>query len=296
MKIRMKISAFLLVLFLFSLQTFSDESTCAVCHEDQVAGFNKNAHGKIWASKGVAQENCTKCHGDTSKHLLEKPKTSSSILSFAKKSKNDPKEQNASCLTCHSATSKVAAWKMSKHASNGVSCASCHKIHNGQMGAKPTSQDCLSCHKDVKQELGKFSHHPVIEGKVSCMDCHNPHGTMSGKKALVADSNNQLCYKCHADKRGPHIWEHSPVQENCLTCHVAHGGRYKKLLVEKGHELCQKCHVSVHSIYSGSNGFDKAFSSSTGRVVARDCLNCHTAIHGSSAPSGSGVRAKMFMR
>ena len=77
-KIRLKISVIFFALILLSLPAFADESTCVSCHEDQVAGFNKNAHGKIWAPKGTQapQENCTKCHADTSKHLTEKPKTS----------------------------------------------------------------------------------------------------------------------------------------------------------------------------------------------------------------------------
>ena len=32
---------------------------------------------------------------------------------------------------------------------------------------------------------------------------------------LKEASVNDNCYKCHAEKRGPFLWEHPPVRENC---------------------------------------------------------------------------------
>ena len=65
-----------------------------------------------------------------------------------------------------------------------------------------------------------------------------------GPSQIKADSVNQLCYKCHAEKRGPYMWEHPPVDENCTTCHTLHGSVYEWLLVEKVPNLCQGCHDS----------------------------------------------------
>jgi hypothetical protein len=42
---------------------------------------------------------------------------------------------------------------------------------------------------------------------------------------------NEVCYACHAEKRGPLLWEHAPVRENCMNCHNAHGSNHDKLLV-----------------------------------------------------------------
>jgi hypothetical protein len=42
---------------------------------------------------------------------------------------------------------------------------------------------------------------------------------------VKAESIKELCTTCHADKRGPWLFEHPPVEENCLTCHNPHGGR-----------------------------------------------------------------------
>src|SRR6185295_13376446 len=78
-------------------------------------------------------------------------------------------------------------------------------------------------------------------GKVKCSDCHNPHGS-TGEKMLVGNSVNETCYKCHAEKRGPFLWEHAPVAESCLNCHKPHGSTNEKLLIVRKPMLCQQCH------------------------------------------------------
>ena len=100
---------------------------------------------------------------------------------------------------------------------------------------------CFGCHHDIRVAANKWSHHPIIEGKVTCTSCHSPHGSLS-KHMVKADDSQELCYSCHADKRGPYIYEHPPVAENCLTCHTSHGSIHAKLLTEKVPNLCQDCH------------------------------------------------------
>jgi DmsE family decaheme c-type cytochrome len=103
---------------------------------------------------------------------------------------------------------------------------------------------------------------------------------------IRAENINQLCYKCHADKRGPYLWEHPPVEENCLTCHVSHGSKTAKLMTEKVPNLCQDCHdASRHpgTVYDAKTGFTG--SAPSNRFFARSCLNCHSSIHGGYAPT-----------
>ena len=88
---------------------------------------------------------------------------------------------------------------------------------------------------------------PLPEGKLSCVDCHNPHGSTTDP-LLKANSVNEVCYACHADKRGPFLFEHAPVRENCLNCHNPHGSNFESLLNAPRPMLCQQCHAtSAHS-------------------------------------------------
>ena len=119
---------------------------------------------------------------------------------------------------------------------------------------------------------------------------------------------NAQCYSCHADKRGPYVFSHPAVDDNCLSCHNPHGSSHNFLLNEKVPNLCQDCHDwSRHpgTFYDGSKGWTvlsgngAAGTPMTGtpgafnpaastRFIARSCLNCHNAIHGSNAPANRG--------
>ena len=121
-------------------------------------------------------------------------------------------------------------------------------------------------------------------------------GRSLATKMIKADSVNELCFKCHAEKRGPFFWEHPPVEENCLTCHVPHGSNHGKLLTRKPPHLCQSCHdASQHpgNIYTSFETFRGSAASGKNRMFARACLNCHSNIHGSMGPS---TRGKHFVR
>jgi DmsE family decaheme c-type cytochrome len=110
-----------------------------------------------------------------------------------------------------------------------------------------------------------------------CSDCHNPHGSFS--EALLREKSvNDTCYKCHAEKRGPFLFEHTPVRENCDNCHDPHGSVNEALLKISRPKLCYECHGLGHGNIPGVNS-RLAFS--------RACNNCHTEVHGSNSPSGA---------
>jgi DmsE family decaheme c-type cytochrome len=152
---------------------------------------------------------------------------------------------------------------------------------------------------------------PVPEGKMTCVDCHNPHGS-TGKKLLKADTVNEVCYTCHMEKRGPFIWEHAPVRENCMNCHSPHGSNADKLLIQTRPMLCSGCHSTTGSmghlvwgnntLGSVTNGDPTAVGTTNAgqltnvgataglvskRMTGRSCQNCHSTIHGSNSPSGA---------
>jgi DmsE family decaheme c-type cytochrome len=207
--------------------------------------------------------------------------TADNIVSFKKLSALKATE---ACLTCHEKDRAQMHWVGSAHADGKASCVSCHSIHSGPAAAPKllsrarATDVCLTCHVDLKRSLTQRSRHPILEGKMECTSCHNPHG--SGAERLVrGKSVNELCYTCHAEKRGPHLWEHSPVKENCLNCHSPHGSNFEGLLATQTSRLCQQCHIQGrHQTVAGMPNEPWIFG--------RACLHCHSKIHGSNSPSG----------
>jgi predicted CXXCH cytochrome family protein len=70
------------------------------------------------------------------------------------------------------------------------------KVSDNSLQARQSiSETCFQCHKQQRAEFRKRSHMPLPEGKLSCVDCHNPHGS-SSRALLNADSVNDVCYTC----------------------------------------------------------------------------------------------------
>ncbi len=173
-------------------------------------------------------------------------------------------EKTSACMSCHAGNRQLSFWESGKHAKNDVACSNCHSIHGRVKNPNPqpyttTSRPieadiCGTCHLQVRNATMKPSHHPILEGKVKCSDCHNPHGALT--QAMVKhETVNQQCFSCHADKRGPYMFGHPPVEENCLSCHTPHGSSHNKLLNEKVPNLCQDCHTQGRhpTAYYGQN-------------------------------------------
>jgi DmsE family decaheme c-type cytochrome len=150
-----------------------------------------------------------------------------------------------------------------------------------QLKTKVEAETCYQCHKIKRAQMQFSSHMPVREGKLTCSNCHNPHGAITEKlirEATVTDN----CYKCHAEKRGPLLWEHAPVRENCLNCHNPHGSNYEFLLKVARPRLCHECHSMAHSP-TAAGGFGLP---NTAYTLGRACGNCHSNVHGSNHPNG----------
>ena len=113
---------------------------------------------------------------------------------------------------------------------------------------------CSTCHKNVANKTYRFNHMPVREGAMNCGSCHNVHGSTNVKLLRAGTTVDESCTSCHADKRGPYLWEHAPVSEACTTCHDPHGSNNDRMLVSKQPFLCQRCHVTSRhppTVYDG---------------------------------------------
>jgi DmsE family decaheme c-type cytochrome len=291
-----------------------EAEVCKNCHADYVESYFRTKHGQGGNQRGP---DCQTCHGNADAHVAAGGgKGVGGILGFDNKA-HPAERKSGVCLTCHQSDRHLAFWDSGQHRKQDVACNDCHSLHgtpgpgstialkspNPKVSPYVTTErqlqyeTCVTCHRQIRSQLTKPSHHPIIEGKVKCTDCHNPHGALS--KAMVnAETIPQLCTTCHAEKRGPYVWGHPPVEENCLTCHNSHGSNHTRLLAEKAPNVCQDCHdASRHpgTIYDGSGGWN-FFPPSTApntRLIARGCVNCHYHVHGSNAPA---MRGKFFLR
>jgi DmsE family decaheme c-type cytochrome len=193
-------------------------------------------------------------------------------------------DNNAICLGCHEKGARTL-WSGSTHEVRNVACTNCHVVMRNitpkfQL-AKLTEMDtCFQCHKDKRAQIWRSSHMPVREkGGMTCSSCHNPHGSY-GESLLKQATINDGCYQCHAEKRGPFLYEHAPVRENCLNCHEAHGSNNDFLLKISRPRLCQSCHANV----TGHPGNPRNPASLY--AFNRECQNCHSQHHGSNTPGG----------
>lgn len=208
------------------------------------------------------------------------------------------------CVRCH--RQHVERYQFSTHGrlnvksmeTEGHGCGMCHgpasahienpydpkKIFN----PRRNPEVCFRCHLTQMGEFRLQYHHPVLEGRVSCADCHDDLMGLKGEfdalpwTITTMKEVNEVCFKCHKEFRGPFVYEHEALREGCTICHKVHGSVHDKLLLARDHQLCLQCH------------FQDQLSPSTTLMVGTvnhaalwaqgPCMSafCHTAVHGSN--------------
>jgi len=268
------------------------QQMCIACHQQENQHFLHTLHALGMNAAFAANPDtptCEACHGPGSAHS-EAPDKPGTIIAFTRGGGTPVAAQSAGCLGCHSGGQRDH-WLGSVHQRNDLSCSDCHNpmarfSAEGLLARQSVSETCATCHKDIRQQFERRSHMPLPEGQMSCADCHNPHGTINAS-LMKTDTVNETCYQCHAEKRGPMLFEHAPVRDSCLNCHAPHGSNQHALLVAPIPFLCQQCHSHVRhpndlfTTSSLANG-----PAADERLMARGCISCHAQVHGSNHPSG----------
>ena len=270
--------------------------TCLGCHDDpSVTGIFRTKHARPDDPRGPFGHGglqCEACHGPGGAHTKAKGELAG-MIDFGPKAHASAQKQNANCLLCHQSNA-AHDWASSAHAASDVACASCHELHAAKDPVRTAATQievCAGCHEAQHSDLLKPFHHPMREGKMACTACHSPHGSTAPAQ-LVKNTVNETCTSCHAEYRGPFLWEHQPVTEDCGNCHDAHGSVDKALLKIRPPFLCQTCHEGAGhpSILNTPQGLPGGGMPSA-YLLAGGCVNCHSQIHGSNHPSG-----RAFMR
>jgi predicted CXXCH cytochrome family protein len=212
---------------------------------------------EIDGAEFVGTESCAQCHGDKNRHFA------GSDHARIKAHGNNAKD--VGCESCHGPASL--------HVSSGGAAKTI-------INPRQSPETCFACHVDKRGSFSTTHHHPLIEGRVSCADCHNPHEgrSVQGGASSIA-SADETCFKCHTAQRGPFVFEHVALREGCQSCHSPHGSVNQKMLTERNQLLCMKCHMQTQTtdgrvVIGGRNHDDLARGTCWS-------AGCHEAIHGS---------------
>ncbi len=269
---------------------FVGDEECRSCHPEQGDSYDLTKHAReLDARTPAGTTGCESCHGPALEHAEEGD--AALINDFPLMSAEDVTEV---CTECHN-RGEQTFWQGSQHNGRDLTCTTCHSVHaeasdKAQLVKSTQTELCGECHQDKAAKMLRANHMPVREGKLECGSCHNPHGSANVKMVRMGTSMtaNDACTECHAEKRGPFLWEHAPVQENCASCHDPHGSSNDRMLTAKQPMLCQRCHAHTRhpaTIYDDNN------VATSSRAYGRSCVNCHQTIHGSNHPAG-----KFFQR
>ena len=261
---------------------------CAECHQEQVDLLLAGPH------RGVVNEGasmCAACHGDPGRHL--ETGEAADIKGMEALSRWNREEQADACLGCHG--SDFPSAHEAPHYGR-VSCWTCHSeaaLHSRPEGAVDGTARrhfnwklCTACHNYVAAEFRLQYRHPVEEGLMDCLDCHDIHGKATVLQAGSAGVQRSACLQCHPEQRGPYLFEHQPVEKGCSDCHRPHGSWNRSLMVSTGNGVCLTCHMQ--SSFPGIGKVPHNFRLNGG---AR-CWDCHSDVHGSNTTPDFNPRGR----
>ncbi len=255
-----------------------DDETCLECHD----GMDKTLKGTTHAlssemTKPAITIACVSCHSNGAVHI-EDP----SIETIGNPARLTGKAAYQTCTQCHDPHKQMGIAGIDPHAGKDIRCTDCHSVHSKHQGLLVDEQAgfCTRCHVGVENQFRNRSNHPLTDGDVTCISCHD----FTGKnEPTFGHGGSADCFSCHPDQSGPFLYEHEATSSfstqgdgGCITCHRPHGSPNERLLDQPGEGLCKQCHGIPPLHRTQHNGIGLQYG----------CTECHSAIHGSDNNKG----------
>ncbi|MCL4435545.1 MAG: ammonia-forming cytochrome c nitrite reductase subunit c552 [Thaumarchaeota archaeon] len=159
------------------------------------------------------------------------------------------------CLDCHTTSIKDGA--------TGVGCEVCHGPKD-TMTINDMSKFCGRCHIEVQKQFSAGAH----ADKLSCIQCHDPHGT-----TIKATTSTKLCSSCHTMTYNSYLnGTHHSNEVTCVDCHMkqqtkgsedVHTPKFNHNFYPTT-RLCFQCH-NPHTVRSLVN-LDREYSASVANL------------------------------
>jgi cytochrome b subunit of formate dehydrogenase len=270
-------------------ETTPRKISCATCHADEQAAYDRSFHGKAVKDGNSKAATCVDCHG--SPHELLPASDPKSLVHHT----NIP----GTCGACHSqkfvmqdgqSAQMVASYEQSVHghavaagSEKAAVCTDCHGTHeilDAKDAKSPISKfnvptTCGQCHEAISKEYTQSIHgQAVAKGNWQapvCTDCHGIHSITARddpNSPVSAQNVAQVtCARCH---EGMRLTQEFGVEGRRETTYLA---SYHGLAARGGSQVvanCASCH-GTHSILPSSD----PRSTINHANLARTCGQCH---------------------
>lgn len=178
---------------------------------------------------------------------------------------DQPDGNSKLCLSCHDGSLAVGSVKGGGEISEGLSpeghilsnrpayigqdLSDDHPISFVYDSSLAVVNQQLFLPEQTQSQLGKTVTVDLLDTnrKVQCTSCHDAHNNSLGQFLRITTSQASLCITCHRQidyELSVHYAAQSvEFNDNCVVCHVEHGGAsFSPLLAKPERELCGTCH------------------------------------------------------
>ncbi|MBD3333437.1 hypothetical protein GF356_11365 [candidate division GN15 bacterium] len=274
---RALVCVFALAILFISLANASaelevDDETCLLCHEGYQSGLEASGHqlSSQIESSGVLI-GCVSCHSGGAEHVDDPM-----LDNIGRPQMMTKGEVTPMCAACHQPHTQSGTVGFDPHLGMDINCVDCHTIHGSTQEILRAEQSdlCGKCHVDAVGQFQLRTNHPLADGYIECVSCHD----FTGENApQFGHGGNVNCFQCHPEQSGPYRYEHQATSSfaaeghGCTGCHEPHGSPNDRLLNQPGNGLCFQCHAYPAGHRVAHDGIAQGI----------DCMECHSAVHGS---------------